>query len=95
MPKLFETKDKTGRIIYLTKERWIHISTEHPEAASFFKNFEDVLINPTKIISYFYNKNIKYYYKYFKEKKSYLLIIVKYLNGEGFIITSYFIKHIL
>jgi hypothetical protein len=38
--------------------------------------------------------NVRYYYKYYKNRKSkakYLRVIVKYLNGEGFIITAYFV----
>jgi len=92
--KIFESKDKIGKTIYLTKERWVHISKEHPEVKNYFNNFDDTLINPTKMMDYFYDNNIKYYYKYFKEKKSYLLIIAKYLNGEGFIITAYFVRNL-
>jgi len=73
--RLFASKDKSGRIIYLTKERWSHINKEHPEVSSYFSNFEEILSNPTKIVDYPYDKNIKYYYKYFKERKSYLLMI--------------------
>ncbi len=92
--RIFESKNKSGRNIYLTKERWLHINKEHPEVSNYFKNFEDILINPTKIVDYPYDKDMKYYYKYFKERKSYLLVIVKYLNGEGFIVTSYFVRNI-
>ena len=31
--KIFEIKDKTGRKIYLTKERWKHICEEHPDVS--------------------------------------------------------------
>lgn len=50
-----------------------------------------------KIKDYELDKTINYYYKYFKNRKSpakYLLVIVKYLNGEGFIVTAYFEKNI-
>jgi len=34
----------------------------------------------------------RFYYRYYKDRKTakYLLIIVKYLNGQGFIITSFY-----
>ena len=95
--RLFEFKDKDDKTIYLTKERWSHISIEHPEIASYIKEFNEILNNPTKIIDYYNDNKVKYYYKYFKdrkEKSKYLLVIVKYLNGEGFIITAYFVRNI-
>jgi len=39
------------------------------------------------------NNKIAYYYKFYKENTGstrYLLLLVKYLNGKGFIITAYF-----
>ena|SRR3989344_8762293 len=95
--RLFEFKDKNGKIVYLTKERWSHINIEHPEIASYVEEFKEVLNNPTKIVDYPHDKNIKYYHKHFKnrkEKSKYLLMIVKYLNDEGFIITAYFVRNI-
>lgn len=95
--RILEIKDKSGRVVYLTDERLSHINKEHPEISLYLQEFENVLKNPTKITSYKYDRNISYYYKFFKNKKStakYLLLIVKYLNGEGFIITAYFVKNI-
>lgn len=95
--RIFELKDKSGRNIYLTDERWRHISKEHPEISAYFNAFEITLLDPTKIASYEYNEQVKYYYKYFKERQKsskYFLVIVKYLNGEGYIITAYFVRHI-
>jgi len=40
-----------------------------------------------------YDSNTLYFYKEFKDMRSeekYLFISVKYLNGDGFIITSFF-----
>jgi len=33
--RIFEVKDKTKRKIYLTKERWSHITVEHPEITGY------------------------------------------------------------
>jgi len=84
-------KDKE---IYLTKERWLHIIKEHPEIINYIQYLEEILQNPTKILDYERDKKVKYYYKYYKEKSQYLLTIVKYLNGKGFIITAYFVGKI-
>nr|MBI4156270.1 hypothetical protein [Candidatus Woesearchaeota archaeon] len=97
MFNLFEVKDKSNRIIYLTKERWKHIIIRHPEIINNIESLKEALINPTIIRIYNFDNNIANYYKYFKDRKKdkrYLLVIVKYLNGKGFIITSYFIGYI-
>ena len=95
MPRIFETKDKSGRNIYLTDERWKHINQEHSEVAPYLEEIKETLKNPVKITDYEFDENVKYYYKYFKERKAkYLLVIVKYLNNHGFIITAYFVRYI-
>jgi len=97
MKYVFEVIDKSGRKIHLSKERWTHINTEHPELANYFEELKETLVNPSKITTYIYDENIKYYYKYLKEPNlttKYLLVIVKYLNGKGFIITAYFMRNI-
>lgn len=94
---VFEIKDKSERKIHLSKERWNHINQEHPEISEYAEEIKETLENPTKITDYSFDENVKYYYKYFKDRKSsakYLLTIVKYLNGGGFIITAYFVGSI-
>ena len=91
---LFETSDKTGRKIHLSNERWKHISKEHPEVTSYVEEFTDVLKNPIKITGTEVDEKVKYYYNQFKVHGRYILIIVKYLNGIGFIITAYFTRKI-
>jgi len=51
------------------------------------------LEKPLKIVDMTNNKY--FYYQYFKYKKSpakFLKTIVRYLNDEGFVITSHFVK---
>lgn len=94
MTIIFEVKDKSGRSIYLSKERWIHINQEHPEVAPFMEDIKDAIVTPVRIIQYEYDKKVRYYYKYFKQQLLYLLVIVKYLNNHGFIVTAYFVRNI-
>jgi len=97
MMPFFETLDRSGRKIYLSQVRWTHINTEHPEISPYFLNFGEILRNPTKVVLYQDDESLCYFYKYYKQRKSeskYLLIIVKYLNGNGFIISAYFVKHL-
>ena len=49
MDFIFEITDKTGRKIHLSKERWNHISQEHPEIRE-PEEIEKILINPEIII---------------------------------------------
>ena len=96
MVRIFELKDKTGRIIYLTNERYSHIK-KHPEMQNNIPIIEETIKNPQKITDYSLDLDIKYYYKHYKDRKSkakYLRVIVKYLNGEGFVITAYFVEEI-
>ena len=84
MPWIFEIKDKSGRKIHLSKERWSHISQEHPEVADYFEEIKETIKNQTQIATYSNDKYIRYYYKYFKNRQSpakYLLLIGDcYLN---------------
>lgn len=98
MNNVFEVKDKTGREIYLSRERWKHITSPispHAYMTNYFEDIKETLIKPDKITSDEDNSGKAYYFKYYKDKKQYLKIIVNYLNGKGFVITSYLVKNIL
>lgn len=94
---VFEVIDKTGRRIRSTEKQMNHILRKHPQIANYQDEIIDTLINPLKITDYGLDEDVRYYYKYLKNRISpekYLLVVVKYLNGEGFIITAYFEKDI-
>ena len=93
MAKIFEVKDKSGRIIYLTGERWNHI-LKHPEMSNQIEQIKDTLLYPDKVAKIEHDPDIRFYYKYYKERKEYLFISVKYLNGNGYIITSFYTDRI-
>jgi len=95
MQIIFEVMDKTRRNIRLTGKQWSHIRMDHPEVED-EEVIKDAIKNPDKITQP-YEGTKHYYYKYFKHRKSsdkYLMVIVNYLNGEGFIITAYYVSHI-
>lgn len=91
---LFEVVDKTKRKIRLTKEQWTHIVQEHPT----INNVEEIkltLTEPIKIKPSKYDpEKVRWYYRFNKEKKRYMLVAVRYLNGEGFVITTYYLRNI-
>jgi len=73
MDYVFEVIDKSGRKMHLSKERWQHICLEHSDFISIGRT----------------DDTIHYYYKFYKIKKEYLIVSVKYLNGDGYIVTSF------
>ena len=94
MPSLFEITDKSGRIISLSRERWLHITKEHPRISD-LDELRNTLVQPIKINPSKYDPDVvRYYYSYNKNIKRYLLVAVKYLNGHGFIITAYYLRKI-
>ena len=95
MVPVFDIEDQSGRKIHLSKERWRHINEEHPEIAAYLEALKDTLVNPLRIITYTLDDTVHYYHRYYKERASpakYLIVIVKYLNHHGFIITAYFVR---
>jgi len=94
---VFEITDKTKRDIRLTKERWSHITSPkslHPYMVNYLEEVKQTLEKPDVIILNKYEYTKANYYKFLKERRQYLLVGVKYLNGEGFITTSFITKNI-
>ncbi len=89
MEIIFEITDKSGRKIHLSKERWSHIRMEHPEITE-PEEIKQILITPIKILESDRDPNVRWYYIYKKERKRYLKVSVKYLNGEGYVITAHY-----
>jgi len=97
MNHIFEVIDKTGRRIRLTRRQWRETNLKHPSMAAYLEEIKETIINPEVISNYSIDENVRYYYKYFKHIKSknkYLLVIIKYLNGEGFVIKTYFERRV-
>ena len=91
---IFETFDKTGKKIRLTKRQWSHITTKHSDLSGKEEEIKNVLQKPDLILPHKFDEKSRNYYKYDKSEKAYLLIAVKYLNGDGFVITSFYTKYI-
>jgi len=93
MDYIFEVIDKTGRKIKLSSKTWKHIK-KHPHMdENRLEEIKMIVKNPQIMRYSEYDSNTLYFYKEFKDMRSeerYLFISVKYLNGNGFIITSFF-----
>lgn len=95
---IFEVTDKTGRKIRLTQKQWSHIVRKHPQVSSEKEKIIETIENPDKMVdSRQPDPNKRFYYKYYKNRPSpnkFVRVIVKYLNGEGFIMTAQFVSGI-
>jgi hypothetical protein len=96
MDFVFEIVDKSGKSVHLSKERYKHIQ-RHPLMEDSQEIIKSAIENPVTIRFNESDESIKYFYKEFKERdplERYLLVSVKYLNGNGFIITSFYTNKI-
>jgi len=91
---IFEVEDKSGRLIHLSKDRWNrHIKLIHPDVSD-SEDIIKVLQNPDKILESDRDEAVRWYFLYNKQKKKYLKISVKYLNGDGYVITAHYTRKI-
>ena len=94
MNYIFEVIDKSGRRIHLSRERWKHI-LRHKGIEQYLFQIRDTLIKPDLIIQHKFDVTMRNYYTLIKDKKRYLLVSVKYLNGEGYAATSFITRKII
>ena len=94
MDNIFEVIDKTGRQIRLTEKQFGHVIC-HKGMENYIEEIKDTLENPLKIISHEAGDLYDYfnYYKNHRQRAKYLQVVVKYLNGHGFVLTAYFVRH--
>ena len=98
MEFVFEIVDKSGRTIHLTEERWKHITSPnslHPYMTNYLQEIKEALTRPSKIVTHTLDSKKVDYYLHIKEKKVYLLVGVKYLNGEGFVTTAFLTRKLI
>ncbi|MBS3138763.1 hypothetical protein J4207_03595 [Candidatus Woesearchaeota archaeon] len=73
--------DKSKRQIHLSHEHWKHIH-KHPESGEYFlERVKETLRKPDKIIQFEFDVQVHFYFRYYKDRREYLFISVKYLNG--------------
>ncbi|MFC1682483.1 PBECR2 nuclease fold domain-containing protein [Nanoarchaeota archaeon] len=93
---VFETIDKSGRKIRLTQKQWEHITITHHKLSNYLSEIKQTIENPIKI-TYQESGGLRKYFNYLKHRNhsdKYLRVIVKYLNGEGFVLTAHFMRNI-
>jgi len=67
---------------------------EHAGVGNNYSRIIDTLIQPLFIAKSNKDERVHNYHRKYKEKERYLIVVVKYLNGEGYIITCHYSKRI-
>lgn len=83
--------DKYHREIRLPQERIKHIY-KHQEMQNKIYIIENTLKNPDYTEEDLYRREVLYYYKYVKEERKHLMVVVKLTNNHGFILTAYLVE---
>jgi len=86
-------RDLNNRIIRLTDERKNHFENDHPEMSDQIEKIKETLLNPDIIILSNSDNSIEMFYKYYETTpvaNKYICILVKVLDSDNFIVTSYF-----
>lgn len=85
-------RDFSGRAVRLTDERRAHI-LRHPEMEGQENRIAEVLWRPDLVVQSVHDSDVCVYHKWYEETPvtcKYLVVVVKYLDGDAFVITAFF-----
>lgn len=94
---VFEIVSKLNKKIRLTENQFYEIKLKHPEIVNQENKFKETLTSPDAIRKTQYENNAWLFYKFFKTTpvtQKYLMVAIKLLNDEGFVVTAYFTDRI-
>ena len=66
-----------------------HIIAKHPEISGMLAEIGETLKGPTIILRSKNDKAVWIFYRFYERHKGYLCVVVKILDGEGLLLTSY------
>ncbi len=92
----WQVKDYTGRIVRLTKERWRHI-LEHPEMIRQRPRIREVLKKPQLVLTSHHDSTVHLHYRFYPRSPvgpKHLMVAVKILEEDAFIITAFFTNEV-
>jgi heme A synthase len=84
--------DHSGRKIRLTDERRQHI-LEHPEMSNQFDRLKETIQSPETIVSTTADDTVQVYHRYYEitpVTSKFLLVVVKVVDDDAFILTAFF-----
>ncbi len=84
------------RKIRLTEQQWTHIILRHPELSGQTQKIRITLEEPDEVVYDELNDNFRYVKLFEKTpfSKKHLLVVVRHLDKEGFVITAFFMSRI-
>ena len=93
---IFEVRSRLDRRVRLTKAQWDHITMRHREMKGQESRIMMTLQAPDSVL---YSKGDDHYqyHRFFSKTpvtEKHLLVIVKHLDDEGFVITAFFLRKI-
>lgn len=66
----------------------------HPEMTNQLEQLQETVVEPAIISQDHVRPSIHYYFRYYKNRGEHLCVAVKYLNGDGFIMTAFYTDRI-
>jgi hypothetical protein len=89
---VFQVLSKMGKVVSLDEDRWRHV-LEHPEMENQLDRIKETVVNPDEVRESVHDPSVLLFYKLYVETQvteKYLLVAIKTLNREGFIVTAFF-----
>lgn len=93
---IFTVQSILDKKVRLTPTQWNHTIFRHKELKGQEEKLKETLQKPEIVLYSDIDDNYQYYrlYSTTPVSEKYLLVVVKHLNGEGFIITAFFLREI-
>ena len=89
-------KDYAGRVVRLTDERWRHI-LDHPEMSRQKRRVRETLKEPDMVFTSHRDSSVYLYFRFYPRSpvgRKYLMVAVKILEADAFIVTAFFTDEI-
>lgn len=89
---VFKVLSKIGKVVSLDEVRWRHV-LEHPEMKNQLDRIKETAVNPDEVRASVHGSSVLLFYKFYEETpvtEKYLIVVIKSLNREGFIVTAFF-----
>ena len=90
---VLDITSEIGKRVVLTRSRYNHICQRHPEVFGVIEKMVETLVSPQTIRRSTYDEAVWLFYRFFETTpvtEKYLMVAVRILNNEGFVVTSYF-----
>ena len=89
---VLEVRAKLEKTVSLSERNWTHV-LNHPEMEDQISRVRETLVDPDEIRESERSSSVWLFYKLYAKTpvtRKFLLVVVKVLNGEGFIVTAFF-----